>query len=168
MAKSTRKSNQNQSRESLRGTQNRVKFGPGTPSGCPVAPKSVPRAPWEHPGSTSACPRRAPEASGGSLKAPRDVKKSAQELPGARQGDQNRHQVASGNDKREFFACGSFVKPCRSNFSSILDNIAPSKSDDVNARNTLFGVFVLICACRSHFDKIWSNFEQMCTNFEQI
>ena len=35
----------------------------------------------------------------------------------------------------EFFACGSFVKPCRSNFSSIFKNLAPSKSDDVIARN---------------------------------
>ena len=66
----------------------------------------------------------------------------AQELPGARPGDQNRRQIASGNNKREFLACGSVVKPCRSNFSSNFENLAPSKSDDVNARNTLFDVGV--------------------------
>ena len=65
LAKSTRKSIQHRSRESLRGFQNRRKIDPGTLSGHPVSPKSVPGASRERPGSVSGIPgawRKRPES----------------------------------------------------------------------------------------------------------
>ena len=87
MRKSTRKSVQNRSQQRSRGTPNRCKIGPGSPSGHPVVPKSVPEVYWERLGSGSERPRCAPGAPGGSRRAPRDAKKDAREHPGARRGD---------------------------------------------------------------------------------
>ena len=50
---------------------------------------------------------------------PRDARKGALERLGARRGDQNRHQVASGSGKIEFSPRCAFAKHCRSDFSSI-------------------------------------------------
>ena len=55
-----------QCREGLCGTQNRAKICPGTHSGSPVVPKSVPGASREHLGSAPGRPWRAPGAPGGS------------------------------------------------------------------------------------------------------
>ena len=65
-----------------RGLQNRVKIGPGTPSGLPTAPKSIPRASREHLGSGSGRPRRVPGAPGGSPRAPRDTQNRVKIGPG--------------------------------------------------------------------------------------
>ena len=102
-----------------RGTQNRLKIGPGSLSGRPVATKSVPRASRELPRSVSGCPRRAPEAPGCSPRAPRDASKGAREHPGARRVDQNGRQVAAGSEKIEFVSRGSFAQRRRSGFSTI-------------------------------------------------
>ena len=114
LRKSTQKSIQNRCRGGPRGTQNRVKFELGRLSGRPVALKSVPKASWEHLGSVSERPWRAPKASGGFPRAARDAREDAQERPGARRSNQNRRSVASGSARREFFRHGAFAKHCRS------------------------------------------------------
>ena len=123
LAKSIKNHGENRSRETPRGTQNRLKIGPGTLSGHPVASKSVPKASRERLGSVSGAsrerPRRAAKASGGSPRVPRDARKGALERLGACRGDQNRHQVASGSGKIEFSLRCAFAKHCRSDFSSI-------------------------------------------------
>ena len=115
--KSPRKSTENRSPETPRGTQNRLKIASGTLSGHPVACKSVPKASRERLGSVPERPRRAPGVPGGSPRAPRDAIKGALERPGARRGDQNRRQVASGSEKIEFFSHGSFAQAFRSDDS---------------------------------------------------
>ena len=60
LAKSIKNHGENRSRETPRGTQNRLKIGPGTLSGHPVASKSVPKASRERLGSVPERPRRAP------------------------------------------------------------------------------------------------------------
>ena len=84
-----------------------------------MACKSVPKASPERPGSVPERPRRAPGVPEGSPRAPRDARNDALERPGARRGDQNRRQVASGSGKIEFSSCSSFAKHRRSDFSSI-------------------------------------------------
>ena len=91
------------------GTQNRLKIASGTLSGHPVASKSVPKASRERLGSVPERPRRAAGASGGSPRVPRDARKGALERLGARRGDQNRRQVASGNKKFELSWHGSLA-----------------------------------------------------------
>ena len=53
---------------------------------------------------------------------PRDARKGALERLGARRGDQNRRQVASGSGKIEFSSRRALAKHCRIDFSSILVN----------------------------------------------
>ena len=120
--KSMRKSTENRSPETPRGTQNRFKIAPGTLSGQPVACKSVPKASQERLGSVPERPRRAPGVPGGSPRAPCGARKGALERPGARRGDQNRRQVASGSGKIEFSSRCAFAKHRRSDCSSILDD----------------------------------------------
>ena len=100
--KSMRKSSEDGPWERSRGTGNRMKIDPGTLSGHPMLPKSVPEASRERPGSVPRRPRDAPGAPVGSQRAPGDARKSAREKPGARQGDQNRRQMTSGSEKNEF------------------------------------------------------------------
>ena len=102
-----------------RGTQNRLRTGPGSLSGRPVATKSIPMASRERLGSVLGRPRRALGASGDSPRAPRDARKGARERPGAPRGDQNRRQVASRSEKIDFFSRGSFAQRRRSDFSTI-------------------------------------------------
>ena len=116
MRKLTRKSIQNRSQQRSRGTQNRVKIAPGTLSGHPVVPKSVPEVSREHLRSFSGRPRCAPGAPGESPRASRNTKKSARELPGARRGHQNRRQVSSGSEKIEFCSRDPFAAHRRSDF----------------------------------------------------
>ena len=82
-----------------RGLQNRVKIGPGTPSGLPTAPKSIPRASWERLGSGSGRPRRVPGAPGGSPRAPRDAQKDAEERPRSHRDSENRRPSTSRSGK---------------------------------------------------------------------
>ena len=89
LAKSIKNHGENRSRETPRGTQNRLKIGPGTLSGHPVASKSVPKASRERLGSVPERPRRAAGASGGMPRMPRDARKGALEGLGACRGDQN-------------------------------------------------------------------------------
>ena len=96
-------------------TQNRS----GTLSGHTMASKSVPKASREGLWSVPEHPRRAAGASGWSLTEPRDARKGALERPGARRGDQNRRQVASGGGKIELFLRCAFAKRRRSDVSSI-------------------------------------------------
>ena len=63
--KSSRESIKNQSQETPRGIQNRLKIASGTLSGHPVASKSVPKASRERLGSVLERPRRAPGVPGG-------------------------------------------------------------------------------------------------------
>ena len=117
--KSSRESIKNQSQETPRGTQNRLKIASGTLSGHPVASKSVPKASRERLGSVLERPRRAPGVPGGSPRAPRDARKGALERLGARRGDQNRRQVASGNKKFELSWHGSLADRFSVDFRSI-------------------------------------------------
>ena len=105
-----------------RGTQNRLKIGPGSLSGRPVATKSVPMASRERHGSVSGRPWRAPGAPRDSPRAPQDARGGARERLGARRGNQNRRQVASESGKIAFSSCSAFAKHRRSDASSIFDN----------------------------------------------
>ena len=83
----------------------------------------MPRGAQERPGGILGAsqgvlgrPRRAPGAPGVFPRGPRDGQKDARECPGARRGDQNRRQVASGSKKIECFLHGAFAKHHRSDF----------------------------------------------------
>ena len=96
-------------------TQNRS----GTLSGHTMASKSVPKASRERLGSVPERPRHALGASGESPRVPPVARKGTLERLGARQGGQNRRQVASGSGKIEFSSRCAFAKHRRSDFSSI-------------------------------------------------
>ena len=119
LAKSTRKLIQNQCREQPRGSPIRVKIGPGTFSGRPMALKSVPETPQECLGSVSGHPRRAPGAPRELPRAHQDAQTRARERLRASQGDQNRRQVASRSAKIKFSSRNSFTNPFRIGFSMI-------------------------------------------------
>ena len=102
-----------------RGLQNRVKIGPGTPSGLPTAPKSIPRASRERLGSGSGRPRRVPGAPGGSPRAPRDAQKDAEERPRSHRDSENRRPSTSRSGKIRCRLRDLSAKHCRSAFSSI-------------------------------------------------
>ena len=76
-------------------TQNRSREPLGTPNGAQEHPGGILGASWEHLGA--------------SLATPRDARKGVRERPGARRGDQNRRQVASGSEKIKLFPRCSFA-----------------------------------------------------------
>ena len=96
-----------------RGTQNRLKIGPGRLSGRPVAPKDVPK-------SILGRPRHVPGAPGQSPRALDDAKMSARESPEACRGAQNRGRAVLGRQKDTLFMRGSLAKRRRSDFAPIL------------------------------------------------
>ena len=108
-----RKTIQNRSRERLRGSQNRFKIGRGPSWDAPWQPRAV----RERLGSVFGRSRRGPGAPRESPKTLRDARKSVREHPGARRGDQNQPQVASGSEKIVFLSPGSCAKRHRSDFS---------------------------------------------------
>ena len=108
-----------QIKDSSPATQSRPKITPGTLSGRPGAPRSVPGASRRRLGSISGGPRRVPGAPGGSPRASRDASRGAQERSGTCRDSQNRLRVASGSAKSEFCSLGAFAKRRRSNFSQI-------------------------------------------------
>ena len=113
--KSPEKTIQNRSRERLRGSQNRLKIGRGPSWDAPWQPRAV----RERLGSVLGRPRRGTGAPRESPKTLRDARKSVRECPGARRGDQNQPQVASGSEKIVFLSPGSCAKRHRSDCSSI-------------------------------------------------
>ena len=114
-SESLEKTIQNRSRERLRGSQNRLKIGRGPSWDAPWQPRAV----RERLGSVLGRPRRGPGAPRESPKTLRDARKSVREHPGARRGDQNQPQVASGSEKIAFLSPGSCTKRHRSDFPSI-------------------------------------------------
>ena len=80
-----------------------------------MACKSVPKASAERLGSVPERPRCPPGVPGESPRASGDARKGTLERLGARQGDQNRRQVASESGKIEFSLCCAFAKHRRSN-----------------------------------------------------
>ena len=57
-----------------------------------------------------------------SPKAFQDAKTITRERPGARRGDQNRRQIASGSEKTELFLRGAFAKHRWSDAPTIFDD----------------------------------------------
>ena len=90
------KAMQNLSQGRLQRFQNRLKIGRGTLSNQPGAPNNVPGASLGHPRRAMEVPRESP-------KRPRATRKSGQEHLGARQGNLNQCQVASGSGNIVFF-----------------------------------------------------------------
>ena len=82
-------------------------------------PRGTPHAAQERSGGVSGRPRGETGAPGGSQRAPRDPGNSDRERPGARRGDQNRRQNASGNEEIELFSGRPFLQHRRSDFLSI-------------------------------------------------
>ena len=103
LAKSIENRRENRSKIDPRRRLGALKIAPGTLSGHPVASKSVPKASRERLGSVLGRPWRGPGAPKKPLRVPREARKGALERLGARQGGQNRYQVASGSEKIEFF-----------------------------------------------------------------
>ena len=118
LAKATRKSIQNRFWEAPGHPKSTQKSVPGPSRDAPWRP----RAYRERLGRVSGRPRRAPGASGELPKTARDAKTDVQDRPEARRGGQNRSQVASGDDKTEFFSRGALAKHRQNDFSSILVN----------------------------------------------
>ena len=106
--------------------KNRSWERPGAPK---IDSNSVPRLSRDAPGHPRASRRRlrsvagvTPARSGSSRGVPKGAlerQRGRPGAPGARRGDQNRHQVAPGSGKIKFLVCGWFAKRGRSDFSSI-------------------------------------------------
>ena len=84
-----------------------------------MALKRVPEASRVRLGGILGHPRRAPGALEGRPSAPWDANKDTPERPGARRGDQNRRQVASGNEKNMFLSRDSLTKHVQSDLMLI-------------------------------------------------
>ena len=146
----------------------------GTPRGAQERPKGALGASWEHvsvfparPGSARRVPKGAPGRPNGRPGAPGSAPRRPKSTPDRVREQQTR--VSCVRLGREAY---------RSNFSSNFENLAPSKSDDVNARHALFEVsykFVHVDRISRKFGQIsskcaqiLSKFDRISSNFEQI
>ena len=117
--KTLRKSTEERSLETPRGTQNRLKIAAWTFSGDPVACKSVPKASPERLGSVPERPRRPPGVPGESPSATQDARKGARERAEAIKIDAKSHPRKEKSSFLHAAHSQSIVEAIFRRFSSI-------------------------------------------------